>query len=62
MSVTYESTMEDFKKEKIKVVISKTEIRHIIADFIYTANFDFTLRFKYINWKLKHQLTASSCH
>ena len=34
----------------------------MIADFIYTANFDFTFRFKYIKWKLKHQLTASVCH
>jgi len=40
--------MKDFKKEKIRIMISKTEIRHMIADFTYTANFDFTFRFKYI--------------
>jgi len=48
MLVTYERTMKDFKKEKIRIMISKTEIRHMIADFTYTANFDFTFRFKYI--------------
>lgn len=47
------------KKAKIRIIISKTEIRHMIADFIYTANFDFTFRFKYIKWKLKYQLTTS---
>lgn len=62
MSVTYENTMEDFKKEKITVVISKTEIRPIIADFIYTIPSDFLFRIQYIKWKLQHQLTASVCH
>ena len=60
---TYENTMGEFlKKEKIKVVISKTEIRRIIACFIYTTAPDFSFRARYIKWKLKHQFMASVCH
>lgn len=62
MSVTYENTMEELKKEGIKVVISKTKIRRVIADFIYATTPNFLFRIQYIRWKLKHQLTASVCH
>lgn len=50
------------KIEEIKVVISKTEIRRMIADFIYAAAPNFSFRVQYIKWKLKHQLTVFVCH
>lgn len=36
-------------KSKNAVVISKTEIRRMIADFIYAAPPDFSFRIQYIN-------------
>ena len=59
LSTTYENTKGELKKEEIKVVISKTEIRRMIADFIYTTTPNFSFWIQYIKWKLKHQLTAS---
>ena len=62
MSVTYENTMEDLKKRENHSCHQQTEIRRIIADFIYTIPSDFLFRIQYIKWKLQHQLTASVCH
>ena len=63
MTAESETNMDTFKKrKKIRITISKTEIRRIIADFVYPAYSDFSFRIKSIKWKLRHQLNASVCH